>query len=110
MTTQEVMPTERIPSELVREDPSFADIVAQFIGGLADRLATMDAALAATDFDALRRAAHQLKGSGGGYGYPVLTQRAAELEKHAQARALDECNRTIAELRRVCGRVVVGTD
>jgi len=96
-----------IGSNLVGEDASCADIVAQFVEGLKARLKQMENALRAADFDTLRVAAHQLKGSGGGYGYPMLTERAAELETQAKSRALDECHDAFAELQEVCKRVVV---
>ncbi len=68
----------------------------------------MEEAVRASDFEALRRTAHQLKGSGGGYGYPILTQKAAILERHAGAAALDECLDALDELKVICDRVVVG--
>jgi HPt (histidine-containing phosphotransfer) domain-containing protein len=35
----------------------------------------------------LRRAVHQLKGAGGGYGFPVITDQAATAEKLIKASA-----------------------
>jgi HPt (histidine-containing phosphotransfer) domain-containing protein len=96
-----------IGSKLVQDDPSLADLVLQFVGGLEGRIAQMEAALTAADFETLRRSAHQLKGSGGGYGYPILTEKAAELEQFARRQALDGCLDLIDELRDICSRVVV---
>ncbi len=96
-----------IRSELLREDPSFAEIVVEFVEGLGQRLATMEDAVSASDFDALRVAAHQLKGSGGGYGYPILTQQATELERHARAKTLDDCVKSLDGLKKLCARVTV---
>ncbi|UCE58748.1 MAG: Hpt domain-containing protein [Phycisphaerales bacterium] len=101
---------ELIGSELVAEDESFADIVVQFVDGLSRRLDTMEDAIRASDFEALRTAAHQLKGSGGGYGYPILTERAAELEKGAKAKLLGDCAQQIEELRQLAARIVVSAD
>lgn len=106
MPNTENSPTDPIPSQLVMEDPSFADIVEPFIGGLKGRVEVMERALRASDFETLRGAAHQLKGSGGGYGYPELTERATELERHAGAAMLDECFGALAELKALCARVV----
>ena len=99
-----------IGSDLVREDPSYSDIVVQFVEGLQHRLSTMENAVKSADYDALRVAAHQLKGSGGGYGYPILTERAAELEQHARESQLDDCAEEIEELKRICGRIVVSAN
>jgi len=110
MTTPQSPNSGPIGSELVRDDPSFGDIVLQFVDGLKDRLNSMENALRAADFEKLRVAAHQLKGSGGGYGYPVLTENAAVLEKHAKNQALNDCAQTLNELQSICSRVVVDTE
>lgn len=101
---------ELIGSELVQEDASFSDIVVEFVEGLGGRLTRMENAIRAKDFDALRVAAHQLKGSGGGYGYPILTERARDLERLAKGKALDDCAKTFADLKEICKRVVVDPD
>ena len=103
-------PEDIIGSDLVREDVSFTQIVLEFIQGMDNRLEAMERAIRISDFEALRIAAHQLKGSGGGYGYPVLSQRAAELETHARAGLVDECMQAFSELKTVCERVVISTD
>lgn len=97
-----------IISDLVRDDPSFADIVVEFVEGLDNRLATMGQALEAGDFDKLRSAAHQLKGSGGGYGYPALTERAGELEQRAKEEIVADCTAIVDDLKQLCQRVVTG--
>ncbi len=109
MTNEGQGPQDPIGSELIREDPSFADIVVQFVDGLGGRLNTMTNAIRAADFETLRTAAHQLKGSGGGYGYPILSRQAAELEKRARTRALDDCVDALEGLKSLCKRVVVDT-
>jgi len=96
-----------IGSDLVRENASFTELVTQFVTGLSERVTRMEEAIRAADFNALQVAAHQLKGSGGGYGYPILTERAAQLERHARNQALDQCVETIEELKAICERVVV---
>ena len=101
-------PQDPICSELVQEDESFADIVVEFVDGLSGRLTKMEEALNQSDFDALRTAAHQLKGSGGGYGYPILTNHAAQLESHAKTEAMQDCLDVFEELQRIAARVVVG--
>ena len=101
------IPNGAIGSELVGEDAAFTGMVTRFVAGLGERVERMEGAIRAADFDALRTSAHQLKGSGGGYGYPILTARAAQLEKHARNHALDHCAEALAELKDICRRVVV---
>lgn len=106
MTTGPCKNHDPIESLLVREDPSFAELVDLFLGGLPERIQTMERAIRAGDFDALRIAAHQLKGCGAGYGYPILTQHAAELESQALHQQLEDCASSLGALRDICGRVV----
>ncbi len=101
---------EPIGSDLVRQDASFMDIVQEFVDGLSERMAKMEEAVAHSDFEALRVAAHQLKGGGGGYGYPILTERAAELEECAKATAIGDCTNALQDLKMICERVVADGD
>ena len=107
MTDEQKPPDDPIESELLRDDPSFADIVIPFVQGLAERIRVMEDSIRAADFDALKVAAHQLKGSGGGYGYPQLTERAAQLEQSARQAAVDSCTKDLTELKDLIARIVV---
>ncbi len=107
MASEKPNPDDPIGSNLIREDASLAGIVKWFVEGIADRLTAMEEALHESDFDALRIAAHQLKGTGGGYGYPLLTERAAELEQHARDAVLEDCKKAFEELKRLCAQIVV---
>ncbi|MHC4093126.1 MAG: Hpt domain-containing protein [Planctomycetota bacterium] len=73
MTESQPDPADLIPSQLVQQDASFAAIVEAFLQGIPRRIEELENALTEADFENLRRHAHQLKGSGGGYGYPALT-------------------------------------
>lgn len=97
---------EQIVSALVEEDASLADLVAEFVSGLNDRIQAMDSALQSGCLTELRSLAHQLKGAGGGYGFPILTETAAELEKRALHEQLDRCAKSLDELKTLVSRVV----
>ena len=99
-----------IPSELARQDASFDDLVEDFLGRLPQQIEQLDRALADDDLGALLRAAHQLKGSGGGYGYPALTELAAQVERYALHAQLDACVNGVTEIKQLVSRMVVRTD
>ena len=61
-------------------DPDMLEIVREFASELPARIAKLEAHLAANDMRALQTLAHQLKGAGGGYGFPQITELAASLE------------------------------
>ena len=110
MTDDTRPPEDPITSDLVQADPSFEEIVLDFVDGLSERLKVMEEAVRASDFEALRVAAHRLKGTGGGYGYPILSERAAELERRAKRKKLNDCAKILTDLKSLCERVVVRQD
>lgn len=61
-------------------DPDMLDIVREFASELPARIAKLEAHLAAGELLELQTLAHQLKGAGGGYGFPQITELAASLE------------------------------
>lgn len=101
------MKPEPLVSELVESDPDLADLVEEFVAGLGQRVQRMCTAVEKADYDDLRTAAHQLKGSAGGYGYPALTTVAAKLETEAARKSLEQCRATLAEIESLVRRVVV---
>ena len=107
MTDRQNDVNKKIGSELLREDASLEGVVLAFVDGLKKRVSPMEIAARDGDFEALRNSAHQLKGSGGGYGYSILTDRAAVLEQEAKAQATVQCLTALEELRQVCDRIVV---
>ncbi len=70
---------EHLVSELV-DDEDMAEIVRQFVGDLPKRSSAILRALQVPDIETLTRLAHQLRGSAGGYGFPLITDAAAALE------------------------------
>ena len=96
-----------IYSELAQSDADFAEIVELFVDGLAARLRSMEEALQNKDLDSLRRLFHQLKGSGGGHGYPLLTSHAADLEQMVINSDIEHIKAGLEELTQVLDRVKV---
>ena len=68
-------------------DPDMLELVQEFAGELPDRAATLERLLAESQLEELQRLAHQLKGAGGGYGFPRITEVAASLEEAVKAGA-----------------------
>ena len=87
--------------------PSYAKLVGPFLEALVEQLNDMQKAVDAANFEVLRGAAQKLKGTGDGYGYPILTARAAALELHAAQRSFEECRKSIADLKEISARLIV---
>lgn len=63
------------------DDPDMLELVRSFAEELPERAAALEALLANGQLDELQVLAHQLKGAGGGYGFQVITDVAASLER-----------------------------
>ncbi|HZZ74005.1 MAG TPA: Hpt domain-containing protein [Pirellulales bacterium] len=91
-------------------DPDLGELVEMFVGEMPDRARCLAGLWAAGELDALQMAAHQLKGSAGGYGFPQLTASAARLEGSLREQAAPEILRDRTnELVALCGRARAGT-
>ena len=83
------------------DDPEMTDILEGFVGRLTGQLDAMRDALAGHQLEELRRLAHKLKGAGGSYGYPSLTEACQVLEDAAKMQdraAADTAVGTVAAL------------
>src|SRR5687767_9534646 len=61
-------------------EPDPADLVELFVNNLPIRVQAIRRACSEADLATLIMLAHQLKGSAGGYGFPAITEAAANLE------------------------------
>lgn len=78
-------------------DPDLGDLVALFVDEMPDRAATIRAHYASGDRELLRRAAHQLKGAAGSYGFEPISLAAAELDMAIRSAAPDDRIRSLVE-------------
>jgi histidine phosphotransfer protein HptB len=91
-------------------DPDLDELVAMFVAEMPERVATLLAHLGAGNWDALRRAAHQLKGSAGSYGFGPITPSAAGVENAIRDGAAEDTIREAVEsLVYLCNRTRAGT-
>lgn len=67
------------------QDPLIADLVPGFVARRFEDLEQLDRALAAEQFEEIRRVAHKMKGSGLSFGFPRISVLGAELEQAAIA-------------------------
>jgi HPt (histidine-containing phosphotransfer) domain-containing protein len=75
-----------LPVLTVRVDKDLETLVNKFLARKRDDLDCVRTALAARDFETIRRIGHDLKGAGEGFGFPELSAFGAALERAAIAR------------------------
>ncbi len=94
------------------DDPDMQEIIGMFVQEMPERVEQLEQSWRASEFDLVKRVAHQLKGAGGGYGYPELGEVAGKLESSlnrlassTQATSLDQIRAQLNELIDMCNRV-----
>lgn len=91
------------------KDPDMGVLVEIFVEEMPDRVADLLDWLDKSDWEGLRRAAHQLKGAAGSYGFTPITPSAARVEDSIrQSRPEKEIHRAVQELADLCNRARAG--
>ncbi len=92
---------ESICSEYIN-DADLVELIDEFVAGLEGDIRAMRKALESGDYDGLRRLAHQMKGAGGSYGYPMLTKAAKIIEAVAKAKDVETGKTALDKLESLC--------
>jgi HPt (histidine-containing phosphotransfer) domain-containing protein len=90
-------PPARSPIEEL--DPDSAALVPAYLEKRKEELALLEDALATRAFDTLYRLGHNLRGSGGSYGFPRMTEIGERMERAAKANDGAAVAHEIAQLR-----------
>ncbi len=90
-------------------DPDLAEIVELFVGEMPQRTATLLRHLDEKNWEGLRRAAHQLKGAAGSYGFEPISPCAGRVESAVRDGEPEErIRQSVFELVDLCGRLRCG--
>lgn len=90
---------------VVSVERQIAALVPRFLARRADDVIKLRAALAASDFELIRVAAHGMKGAGGAYGFPEISRLGAALEEGARQRDAAAISALLANLEEYLGRI-----
>jgi HPt (histidine-containing phosphotransfer) domain-containing protein len=91
-------------------DAQIAALVPRFLANRAADVAKIRAALAGADFETIRGAAHRMKGSGGGYGFPEISRLGAAMEEGARQRDAASIGELVANLEAYLARIDIERD
>jgi len=90
-------------------DPDLATLVEMFVDEMPQRVKTMRDCFEAGDLDGLQRAAHQLKGAAGSYGFHEITHEAAALERAVrEGRSQQDIAAAVESQAAICQRARAG--
>jgi HPt (histidine-containing phosphotransfer) domain-containing protein len=91
------------------DDPDLGELVEMFVDEMPDRVAALLQCLNTSDWDTLRRTAHQLKGAAGSYGFDSISLHAADVEAAVrQCEPEQEIRHTVDVLVEICRRARAG--
>ncbi|MCG6551041.1 MAG: Hpt domain-containing protein [Candidatus Magnetominusculus sp. LBB02] len=79
-------------------DNDLADLIPGYLANRRNDIDKMNSAIDAADFETVRVIGHQLKGSGGGYGFDFITDAGAAVEQAAKNKDVNSIRRHIAAL------------
>ncbi len=88
-------------------DSSLREIVPGYLTNRRTDVIAFRTALENDDFQTIRMTAHKIKGTGGGYGFPVLTELGAAIENAAITRDGESIRKNVAELDRYLEKIEV---
>ena len=89
-------------STLLREDPSFGDLVEKFVLELPEILNKLHQAYQQQDWVALKDGLHNLKGMGGGFGYQILTELAGKSEFQVFSENYEVAKTFLDDISHIC--------
>lgn len=90
-------------------DHDIVDLAEAFVDNRRRQLADAFASLEANDHDALERLGHELKGTGGSYGFHALARLGEQLEIAAFTRGSRDCQRLLEQIQDLLDNVVIVT-
>jgi len=88
-------------------DPDMRELVEFFVGQMPQRVRALQESLESGALEDVRSIAHQLKGAGGSYGFPQITESARSLEEQADSANLEAVRQGVDELIAICNRTTV---
>jgi signal transduction histidine kinase/DNA-binding NarL/FixJ family response regulator len=92
-------------SEDFVNDPEFRNLVQQFVEGLPAQVAAIADAVEQEDWDKAALLSHNLKGVGGNYGYPEISDIAKRINSAAKQQHYERIGALVTELRDACRQI-----
>jgi hypothetical protein len=91
---------ESVPEDVVGIDPDIQDLVPRFLENQKANVALILGHVASGDFESARRIGHNMKGTGKGYGFDVISGLGYSIEQAAARSAAAEVEKLAGDLSR----------
>jgi len=83
------------------------DLIPTYLANLEQNLQKILDAVAKEDLETARQIGHNMKGSGGGYGFHEVSRRGREIEEAAKAQDSSSVGSVVQELRDYLQRITI---
>jgi histidine phosphotransfer protein HptB len=90
---------------IIDVNAALAELVPAYLERRADEIGILRDALAAGELAVIQRIAHNMKGTGAGYGFPRITEIGRAMETAAKTGREPEIRGHLAELAEVLGQI-----
>ncbi len=103
---------ERLPNDtiLVRTKPKFADLIPAYLQNCRQNVIAMADALDRVDFETVTFLGHQMKGSGGAFGFQAITDIGAALQEAGESADTAASRKSMGDLSCYLDRVATISD
>lgn len=102
------MSTDPIFSDLLQQEPELAELISKFIDALPGLIEEFARAIEKKDWRAVQQLAHDMKGIGGGYGYPLLSELAARMGLRVSNGQFAGLESDMEEMKRLAHGILLG--
>jgi len=102
----EQKPTAIYISDELADDPEFQALVHKFMDALPRMVDEIAKAAAERDWETLQMLSHNLKGVGGNYGFPQVSELAGRINSELKLAFHGHINRLVSDLESVCHNLV----
>ena len=108
VNTQEINDAVSLVSTLLEEDPEALDLIKRFVGNLSTALKEIKILIENSEWDNLSAKLHQIKGTGGNFGFPDVSTIAEKMELKTADHNTAELNKLLSELTSTYEKIVLG--
>lgn len=97
-----------IVSILLQDEPELGELVSRFIDALPGLVDDFASAIEQKDWPIVRQLAHDMKGIGGGYGYPLLSELAERMGRGVYNGQFARLDSDLGEMKQLVRRIILG--
>jgi CheY-like chemotaxis protein len=99
-----------LTSDLLAEDPDLIDLIDKFMRRLPEMQSAINQSYNDKNWEVFSGLIHQMKGVGGGYGYPMLTDLCANLEVQLKNQSMDNVAKLMNEFNELAEQILAGSE